>query len=110
MSTTSKLTFKAEILQGIPDELPTLPVYDTTVNHAPKRKDILTADEKKLALSNALRYFHPKHHAVLAPEFYEELQTYGRIYMYRFRPQYEMKARSIDEYPAQSKQAAAIML
>lgn len=110
MSTTSKLTFKAEILQGIPDELPTLQVYDTTVNHAPKRKDILTADEKKLALSNALRYFHPKHHAVLAPEFYEELRTYGRIYMYRFRPQYEMKARSIDEYPAQSKQAAAIML
>jgi len=104
------LSFKEQILQGIPDSLPALPAYDSTANHAPKRKDILTAEEKKLAVRNALRYFHPKHHSILAKEFYQELQDYGRIYMYRFRPTYEMKARAIDEYPAQSKQAAAIML
>jgi urocanate hydratase len=87
-----------------------MPVYDTTINHAPKRKDILTADEKRLALRNALRYF-PKHlHAALAPEFAEELRKYGRIYMYRYRPTYPMYARPIDEYPHKSQQAAAIMM
>lgn len=110
MSAKTNLSFKEEILQGIPEVLPPLPAYDTSVNHAPKRKDILSPAEKKLAVANALRYFHAKHHTVLAQEFYEELQRYGRIYMYRFRPQYEMKARSIEDYPAQSKQAAAIML
>ena len=108
MSTT--LSFKEQILQGIPNVLPPAPLYDASVNHAPKRKEILSQDEKKLAVRNALRYFHPRHHAVLAPEFYKELQDYGRIYMYRFRPSYEMKARSIDEYPAKCQQAAAIML
>ena len=103
-------TFKEQILQGIPDELPPVKAFDSSVSHAPKRKDILSADEKKLAVANALRYFHPKHHAVLAKEFYEELLQYGRIYMYRFRPDYEMYARPINEYPAQSMQAAAIML
>lgn len=104
------LSFQEQILQGIPDELPAPRVLDATINHAPKRKDILSTEEKKLALKNALRYFHPKHHEVLAPEFYEELQQYGRIYMYRFRPEYAMHARSINEYPHQSLQAAAIML
>ncbi len=107
---SATLSFKEQILQGIPDVLPPAPVYDINVNHAPKRKDILTKAEKTLAVRNALRYFHPRHHAVLAPEFYKELQDYGRIYMYRFRPQYEMKARTIAEYPAQCQQAAAIML
>jgi urocanate hydratase len=102
--------FKNQILKGIPDQLPDKKNYDPSVSHAPKRKDILSNDEKKLAVRNALRYFHPKHHAVLAPEFLQELQTYGRIYMYRFRPDYKMFARSIDEYPHRSKQAAAIML
>jgi len=106
----SMLDFKIQILQGIPDELPEKKPYDTSVSHAPKRKDILSKEEKKLSIRNALRYFHPKHHAVLAPEFLEELQTYGRIYMYRFRPDYKMFARSIDEYPHRCKQAAAIML
>ena len=102
--------FRKEIQAGIPEVLPEMPAYDTTINHAPKRKDILTPDEKKLALRNALRYF-PKHlHAQLAPEFAEELHKYGRIYMYRLRPTYEMYARSIDEYPARSRQAAAIMM
>ena len=101
--------FQKEILAGIPDELPEVKLYDTSINHAPKRKDILTEEEKVLALKNALRYFDPKHHAVLALEFAEELRTYGRIYMYRFRPSYAMYARPIDEYPAQSRQAAAIM-
>ncbi|MFM9841017.1 MAG: urocanate hydratase [Cyclobacteriaceae bacterium] len=104
------LTFKDQILQGIPDELPPQMDYDHAVSHAPKRKDILSVEEKKLALKNALRYFHPSHHPVLAPEFYEELQKFGRIYMYRFRPEYEMKARPINEYPYQSLQAAAIQL
>ncbi|MBX2962994.1 MAG: urocanate hydratase [Cyclobacteriaceae bacterium] len=104
------LDFKAEILQGIPDELPPEQPYDPSVNHAPKRKDILTAEEKKLAVRNALRYFHPRHHAVLAPEFYQELITYGRIYMYRFRPPYAMHARPLQEYPFKSQQAGAIML
>lgn len=103
-------TFKDQILQGIPDELPPVKEYDPQVSHAPKRKDSLTLEEKKLAIRNALRYFHPKHHEVLAPEFYEELQKFGRIYMYRFRPDYPMYARPIEEYPYHSKQAAAIML
>ncbi|MBR5865088.1 MAG: urocanate hydratase, partial [Alistipes sp.] len=102
--------FQKDILAGIPDPLPAPKAYDPNANHAPKRKDILTDEEKKLALANALRYFPAKHHAELAPEFLEELKTYGRIYMYRLRPDYEMYARSIDEYPARSRQAAAIML
>ena len=102
--------FQAEIRTGIPDTLPEPKPYDTTINHAPKRKDILTPEQKELALRNALRYFDPKHHAILAPEFAEELAKYGRIYMYRLRPEYEMYARPIDHYPAKSKQAAAIML
>lgn len=102
--------FKELILQGIPDELPPIKEYDSSVNHAPKRKDILTKEEKKLAIRNALRYFHSKHHEVLAPEFFNELQTYGRIYMYRFRPKYEMHARSLKSYPFKSQQAGAIML
>jgi urocanate hydratase len=104
------LSFQQQILQGIPDTLPEAPAYDTDINHAPKRKDILSVEEKKLAVRNALRYFDPKHHATLAPEFYNELISFGRIYMYRFRPTYEMFARSIHEYPHQSPQAAAIML
>lgn len=102
--------FKELILQGIPDELPAPKPYDAQANHAPKRKDILSIEEKKLAVRNALRYFHPKHHEALAPEFAEELKHYGRIYMYRFRPDYEMFARPIDVYPHKSKAAAAIML
>ncbi|WP_461589142.1 urocanate hydratase [Winogradskyella sp.] len=104
------MSFKDQILQGIPNELPQPKVYDSKINHAPKRKDILSIEEKKLALQNALRYFDKKHHSILLPEFKEELDTYGRIYMYRFRPDYKMYARPIDEYPAKSKQAAAIML
>ena len=101
--------FRKQVLEGIPDELPELQPYDNTVNHAPRRKDILSDDEKALALRNALRYFPKKHHEALAPEFARELQLYGRIYMYRFRPSYEMYARPIDEYPARCLQAAAIM-
>lgn len=101
--------FQQEILAGIPDTLPNAKPYDPKINHAPKRKDILTKEEKVLALKNALRYFHPKHHEILAKEFADELRQYGRIYMYRFRPSYEMYARPIDEYPARSRQAAAIM-
>ena len=104
------LTFQEEISAGIPDQLPALQPYDNSINHAPRRKDILTPEEKRLALRNALRYFPQHLHEALAPEFAEELQKYGRIYMYRYRPQYEMKARPIDEYPAKSRQAAAIML
>lgn len=102
--------FQEAIREGIPNTLPELQPYDTNINHAPKRKEILTQEEKRLALRNALRYF-PKHlHAQLAPEFSEELSQYGRIYMYRYRPAYEMKARPISEYPHKSEQAAAIML
>ena len=102
--------FKEEILAGIPqDRLPEPKPYDKTINHAPKRKDILTAEEKVLALKNALRYFPAKLHAELAPEFAKELKDYGRIYMYRLRPSYDMYARPIDEYPCRSRQAAAIM-
>lgn len=102
--------FQEEILAGIPqDRLPEPKPYDKTINHAPKRKDILTAEKKVLALKNALRYFPAKFHAELAPEFAKELKDYGRIYMYRFRPSYDMYARPIDEYPCRSRQAAAIM-
>ncbi|MDX1471388.1 MAG: urocanate hydratase, partial [Flavobacteriaceae bacterium] len=104
------MEFRDAILEGIPEILPESRPYDENVNHAPKRKDILNEEEKKLALKNALRYFHPKHHSILAPEFREELDNYGRIYMYRLRPHYKMYARPIDEYPAKSQQAAAIML
>ncbi|MBP5411711.1 MAG: urocanate hydratase [Bacteroidales bacterium] len=102
--------FQKDIIGGIPSELPELQPYDTTINHAPKRKDILTPSEKRLAIRNALRYFSPEHHAFLAKEFAEELHKYGRIYMYRYRPTYAMYARPIDEYPAKCRQAAAIML
>ena len=103
-------TFQEEIRAGIPAVLPKAKAYDADINHAPKRKDILTPEEKKLALRNALRYFPKELHEQLAPEFAEELRKYGRIYMYRYRPDYEMYARPIDEYPARSRQAAAIML
>ena len=102
--------FQRQIVQGIPDRLPAPKHYDKEINHAPKRKDILTLEEKKLALHNALRYFPSKHHTVLAPEFAKELEEFGRIYMYRFRPDYKISARSIYEYPYKSMQAAAIML
>ncbi len=104
------MTFKEQIQQGIPAILPAKKMYDLAINHAPKRKDILSAEEKKLALKNALRYFEAKHHEELLPEFAEELEKYGRIYMYRFRPDYEMKARDIAEYPGKSVQAKSIML
>ena len=104
------MTFADEIRMGIPDFLPEPMPYDNNINHAPKRKEILTQEERQLALRNALRYF-PKHlHAQLAPEFIDELNRYGRIYMYRYRPSYDMYARPIDEYPHRSEQAAAIML
>ena len=103
-------TFQEAIMQGIPSELPAKAQLDTSVSHAPKRKAILSKDEEKLAIRNALRYFPKEWHAELAVEFLEELREYGRIYMYRFRPTYPMHARSITEYPAQSEQAAAIML
>ncbi len=101
---------RQSILEGIPDQLPAPRPLDPAVSHAPKRKDILTPEEKKLALRNALRYFPKKHHATLAPEFAAELKEQGRIYMYRLRPEHPMHARPIDEYPAKCKQAAAIML
>src|SRR5882762_4881999 len=104
------VSFKEQILQGIPESLPEPKEYDPAINHAPKRKDILSLDEKKLALRNALRYFSPRHHEILASEFYSELERFGRIYMYRFRPDYAMKARPITAYPHQSLPAAAIML
>lgn len=103
------MNFKDQIRQGIPAELPPMPPYPAGINRAPKRKDILSKDEKKLAIRNALRYFPKKWHAQLAPEFAQELQDYGRIYMYRFKPTYEFYARSIEDYPAKTKQAAAIM-
>lgn len=104
------MTFQEAIQQGIPQTLPPQQPYDPTINHAPKRKDILSDQEKELALRNALRYFDPSFHKELKEEFLKELNEYGRIYMYRFRPTYEMKARSFDEYPGKSKQARAIML
>src|ERR1035437_10239034 len=105
---TSK-EFQKLILQGIPDKLPVPKPFDASLNHAPKRKDILSLEEKKLAIKNALRYFPKKFHPVLAKEFAEELKTYGRIYMYRFRPDYKIYARPLKEYPFKSKQAGAIM-
>jgi len=105
-----KEDFKKIISMGIPEVLPQPKPYDTTISHAPKRKEILTVEEKKLALRNALRYFPSKHHKVLAPEFAKELEDYGRIYMYRFRPDYKIYARSIDDFPYKSRQVAAIML
>jgi urocanate hydratase len=104
------MDFKKAVLQGIPEELPDKKKYDESVSHAPKRKDILSTEEKKLALRNSLRYFPQKFHEPLAEEFAAELEKYGRIYMYRFRPDYEMYARPIHEYPHKSAQAAAIML
>lgn len=104
------MTFQEQIQQGIPSVLPQPKPFDPSINHAPKRKEILSAEEKKLALRNALRYFEPKHHAELIKEFTEELEKYGRIYMYRLRPDYRMYARPISEYPGKSEQAKAIML
>ena len=106
----NNIDFKAAVAEGIPSTLPEARPYDPTVNHAPRRKDILTREQKQLALRNALRYFPAELHAALAPEFARELHDYGRIYMYRYRPTYEMKARPIDAYPARSRQAAAIMM
>ncbi len=102
--------FQADIKQGIPSEIPAMPSKEEGINHAPKRKEILSADEKKLAIKNALRYFSAKDHGVLAKEFVEELNTYGRIYMHRYRPTYKMYARPVSEYPAKCEQAASIML
>ncbi len=102
--------FQKSITEGIPDTLPAPKPYEPEINHAPKRKDILTKEEKRLAIRNALRYFDPKHHAVLAAEFADELEKYGRIYMYRFRPDYKMYAHNINDYPHKSLQAAGIML
>jgi urocanate hydratase len=102
--------FKKAILRGIPDEIPPAREYDQSVNHAPRRKEILTLEEKKLALLNALRYFKKEHHAYLAREFLDELNTYGRIYMYRYRPHYTISARNIDAYPHRTRHAAAIMV
>ncbi len=104
------MTFQEQIQQGIPTILPLPKPFDTEINHAPKRKEILSPEEKKLALRNALRYFEPQHHTELLPEFRSELETYGRIYMYRFRPDYKIYARAISEYPGKSEQAKAIML
>ena len=102
--------FKHELMEGIPNELPPAYEFNTNLNHAPKRKDSLNKEEKKLALKNALRYFPKKHHAVLAPEFAQELEDYGRIYMLRYKPTYKMHARNIEEYPGKSLQAKAVML
>jgi urocanate hydratase len=104
------MTFQEQIQQGIPAQLPEIKPFDPAINHAPKRKEILSTSETKLALQNALRYFEPQHHATLLPEFKAELAEYGRIYMYRFRPDYNMYARPISDYPGQSEQAKAIML
>ena len=103
-------TFQQLIRQGIPSELPAKTSFDSQANRAPKRKDILTDSEKRLAIRNALRYFPASWHQELAEEFYQELQEYGRIYMYRFKPEYTMYARPIEEYPAHCQKAAAIML
>jgi urocanate hydratase len=102
---------RTHLAEGIPDELPPHPGLDPNVDHAPKRRQVLNGEEKKLALRNALRYFHPKHHSVLASEFADELDSFGRIIMWRFRPTgYEMKAHPIEAYPAKSEHAASIML
>ncbi len=110
MEAITNLDFQSLILEGIPDEIPEQQPFSDKVSHAPKRKDILTVEEKKLALRNALRYFPKSQHAALAAEFKEELEKYGRIYMYRYRPTYRMYARPIDEYPGKSQQAKAIQL
>ena len=110
MSTLSAIDFKKAIEQGIPSELPAKKSPSPEANRAPKRKEILTPEEKKLALRNALRYFPKEWHKELASEFLEELNAYGRIYMYRFKPDYELYARPIDQYPAKCRKAAAIML
>ena len=110
MQTENQMDFKAKILQGIPSELPPKKEYDPSINHAPKRKAILNAEEKQLALQNVLRYFEEKHHQELLPEFKDELEKYGRIYMYRLKPDYDMYARNIEEYPGNSTQAKGIML
>ena len=110
-STTMNTTeFRSAIQEGIPAQLPDQKIYNSAVNHAPKRKDILSTAEKRLAVENALRYFAPEHHTLLAPEFLEELRQYGRIYMHRLRPAYVMKARPLEDYPHQSVQAASIMM
>lgn len=110
MSTMTTTAFHEAILEGIPSIIPPAQPYDDAVSHAPKRKDILTDSEKRLALKNALRYFPKEQHSELAPEFAEELKKYGRIYMYRYRPTYQMYARPIDEYPGRSLQAKSIMV
>ena len=110
MQTTSEMDFRLQVLQGIPKELPLKKERSTAVSHAPKRKGILSLDEKKLAVQNALRYFPKKWHKELSVEFAEELKVYGRIYMYRFKPSYDMFARPIDEYPANTSQASSLML
>lgn len=102
--------FKQAILEEIPEKLPQPIVFDPTINHAPKRKEILNEEERNLAIWNALRYFPSNDHEVLASEFAKELDDYGRIYMYRLRPEYEMKARYFEDFPHQSKQATGIML
>lgn len=104
------MTFAEEIQQGIPDHLPEPKEYDPQINHAPRRKKILNSTESELALRNALRYFPQKHHSKLLPDFKEELEEYGRIYMYRYRPDHKIYARPISEYPGKSLQARAIML
>ena len=110
MTTVSAIDFKKAIEQGIPSELPAKKSPSPVANRAPKRKDILTPEEKKLALRNALRYFPKEWHKELVAEFLEELNAFGRIYMYRFKPDYELYARPIDQYPAKCRKAAAIML
>ena len=104
------MNFKKEVALGIPKELPNKKIYDPNVNHAPIRENVLTREEKILALRNALRYFDKKFHVDLIPEFKSELEKFGRIYMYRFRPDYKMYARPIEDYPHNSKEAAGIML
>ena len=104
------LSFQDEILQGIPEQIPSSKEFNVEINHAPKRKQILSSEEKKLALKNALRYFPEHQHADLIHEFLNELEQYGRIYMYRYRPEHEIYARPIDEYPGNCEQAKAIML
>ena len=109
-NTLTSSDFKSAILEGIPANLPSKRDYDSSISHAPVRKDILSEEDKKLAVRNALRYFDAEHHAVLAPEFAKELADFGRIYMHRYRPDYSIYARHIEEYPHKSKQAAGIML
>ena len=106
----SNLSFAQEIQEGIPTNIPTEKSWDSNVNHAPKRKDILSKEEKKLAIANALRYFPKEQHAELSKDFVAELNTYGRIYMHRYRPNHAIFARPISEYPGKSLQARAIML